>query len=108
MNKTKVLTTLAIASTLMLATAVTPASARWHGGWGPGAAIGIGAGLALGALGGYGGYGGYPYGYNNYPYGYGGYGGYGSYGAYGAYGSYGGCALQRYWSHGRWHQRYVC
>jgi hypothetical protein len=103
MNKTKILTTLAIASTLMLATAVTPASARWHGGWGPGA--GIGAGLALGAFGGYGGYGGYPYGYNNYPYGYGGYGGYG---AYGAYGSYGGCALQRYWSHGRWHQRYVC
>ena len=30
--------------------AVTPSSARWHGHWGPGAAIGAGiAGLALGA-----------------------------------------------------------
>jgi hypothetical protein len=105
MRNLKILT-VAVASAALLATAVTPAAARWHG-WG-GVAAGIGAGLAIGALSGaysspYYGYG-YPYYAYDYPY----YGGY-SYGGYG-YSGYGGgygCA-QRVWWRGRWHVRYVC
>jgi hypothetical protein len=74
MSKRKILTTLVAASALVLTCAVTPASARWHGGWhgggwrGAGIAAAIGAGLALGAAAAYGG--GYGYGYPTY-YGYG-------------------------------------
>jgi anti-sigma-K factor RskA len=62
MNRSKVLTTLAAVSALVFASAVTPAAARWGGGWhgggwrGAGVAAGIGAGLALRAAAAYGGY----------------------------------------------------
>jgi hypothetical protein len=101
MQKTKILTTLAVTSALVFATAVTPASARWNG-WG-GVAAGVGAGLALGALGAYGAYPSY-YGYNDYPYYGNAYYGNAYYGAYG----YSGCVRQQYWWRGRWHLRYVC
>jgi len=101
MNKTKMLTTLVAVGALILSSAVTPAAARWGGGWhgggwrGAGIAAGIGTGLALGALGAYGSY--YPsYGYYGYDYPY-----------YGAYG-YGDCGVHRYWWHGRWHLRSNC
>jgi hypothetical protein len=66
MSKTKLLSTLVAVSVLVLTSAVTPASARWHGGgWrGAGIAAAIGAGLALGAAAAYGG--GYGYGYPSY------------------------------------------
>jgi hypothetical protein len=53
MNKGRMLTTLVAVSALILASAVTPAAARWGGGWhgggwrGAGIAAGVGAGLAL-------------------------------------------------------------
>jgi hypothetical protein len=85
MSKGKILTTLVAVSVLVLTSAVTPAAARWGGGWrgvgwrGAGIAAGIGAGLALGAAAAYGGYG---YAYPSYgPYGYG--FGYPSYSRYG-------------------------
>jgi hypothetical protein len=98
MRNLKILT-VAVASTALLATAVTPASARWHG-WG-GVAAGVGAGLAIGALSGaysypYYGYSNPYYGYS-YPYSY----------PY-AYGSYGGYGCGGYWWRGRWHARYYC
>ena len=85
MSKSKLLTTLAVVSVLVLTSAVTPASARWHGrrhggGWrGAGVAAAIGAGLTLGAAAAYrGGYGysypsyyGYGYPFSYYGYGYG-------------------------------------
>jgi hypothetical protein len=98
MNKSKILTTLVAAGALILTSAVTPAAARWGGGWhgggwrGAGIAAGIGAGLPLGATAAYGGYP-YYYGYD-YPY-------------YGAYG-YADCGAHRYWWHGRWYWRSSC
>ena len=91
MRNLKILT-VAVASAALLATAVTPASARW-GGWGW-VGAGVGAGLAIGALSGaYS----YPYYGYSYPYSY----------PY-AYGSYGGYGCGGYWWRGRWHARYYC
>ena len=98
MNRSKILTALVAVGALVLTSAVSPAAARWGGGWhgggwrGAGIAAGVGAGLALGAATAYGGYP-YYYGYDN-PY-------------YGAYG-YGDCGMQRFWWHGRWHWRSTC
>ena len=85
MSKSKLLTTLVAVSALVLISAVTPASARWHRRWhgrgwrGAGVAAAIGAGLALGATAAYGGgygyshpsYYGYGYPFSYYGYGYG-------------------------------------
>jgi hypothetical protein len=100
MRNAKILT-VAVASAALIATAVTPASARW-GGWGW-VAAGVGAGLAAGALSGAYGYPYYGYSYPYYGYSYPSY----AYGYPYSYGSYGyGCG--GYWWRGRWRARYYC